>query len=107
MDKLNLMKAVLTLYLSAVAAIFLFRPTIKEYLPAKVDGQNVCILSNPVRSEKIMAHFLLIENNRIKLQPTHENCFAPVTTIPSMEKIKTKVLLVREGRSLWTALTKK
>gem|GEM_PF-4779955 len=107
MDKLNLMKAVLTLYLSAVAAIFLFRPTIKEYLPAEVDGQNVCILSNPVRSEKIMAQFLLVENNRIKLHPTHGNCFAPDATIPSVETNKSKVLLVREGRSLWTALTKK
>jgi hypothetical protein len=107
MDKLNLMKAVLTLYLSAVAAIFLFRPTVKEYLPAEVDGQNVCILSNPVRSEKIMAQFLLVGNNRIKLQPTRDNCFEPISPIPLMEKIKTKVLLVREGRSLWTALTKK
>ncbi len=54
-----------------------------------------------------MAQFLLVENNRIKLQPTHENCFAPATTIPLMDKIQMKVLLVREGRSLWTALTKK
>jgi len=54
-----------------------------------------------------MAQFLLVENNRIKLHPTHGNCFAPDATIPSVETNKSKVLLVREGRSLWTALTKK
>jgi hypothetical protein len=54
-----------------------------------------------------MAQFLLVDNNRIKLQHSLGNCFTPMTTIPSMENIKTKVLLVREGRSLWTALTKK
>lgn len=107
MDKLNLMKAVLTLYLSAVAAIFLFHPTIKEYLPAKIDGKQVCILSNPVRHEKLMSQFLLIGNNRYPLRPTREKCFELLTEALSEEIVEGKVLLVKEGRSLWTTLTKK
>lgn len=109
MDKLNLMKAVLTLYLSAVAAIFLFHPTVKEYLPAKVDGNQVCILSDPVRNEKLMSQFLLIGNNRypLSLVREHEKCFELASKPISEEIIFGKVLLVKEGRSLWTTLTKK
>ena len=107
MDKLNLMKAVLTLYLSAVAAIFLFHPTVKEYLPAKIEGKQVCILSNPVRNEKLMSQFLLIGNNRYSLRPFRENCFELTSELLSAENVEGKVLLVKEGRSLWNTLTKK
>ena len=107
MDKLNLMKAVLTLYFSAVAAIFLFHPTNKEYLPAKIDGKQVCILSDPVRHEKLMSQFLLIANNRYPLRPIREKCFEITSGELSDNIVAGKVLLVREGRSLWTTLTKK
>ncbi len=101
------MKAVLTLYVSAVAAIFLFHPTIKEYLPARVEGTQVCILSSPVRHEKLMAQYLLIGNNRYALSPMQQSCFKLTTALLNQEIVAGKVLLVREGRSLWSTLTKK
>jgi hypothetical protein len=107
MDKLNLMKAVLTLYVCAVSATFLFHPTVKEYLPAKIEGNTVCILSSPVRHEKLMAQFLLIGNNRYGLQLINDKCFELSSGPLASNIVEGKVLLVKEGRSLWTTLTKK
>ncbi len=108
MDKLNLMKAVLTLYVSAVVAVFLFHPTMKEFIPARIEGSQVCILSNSVGQEKVMAQFLLIGNNRYGLKPAQDKCFELSTGVKlGAEIIEGKVLLVKEGRSLWNTLTKK
>ena len=104
------MKAVLTLYVSAVVVIFFFHPTAKEYFPAKVEVGQVCFLSPAVKKldvSKRMAYYFLKGNIRFPLRPSGENCylFEPNTHMNTGEE--GKILIVSEGRSLWNALTKK
>ena len=101
------MKALLTLFISAVAVVFLFRPTVKEILPAYANGSEVCILSPAVRKEKLLANYLLVGNDRYPVERRGDLCFKFSASIEQSSLEKAKVLFVREGRSLWTTVTKK
>jgi hypothetical protein len=107
MDKLNLMKALLTLYLSAVAAVFFFKPTIKERLPGQIQNNQACMLSKSLRHEKIMNQFFLVGNAHFKLVPGQSNCLAFKDRKPESNIIDGDILLVREGHSLWGTITTK
>lgn len=109
MDKLNLMKAVLTLYISAVAVIFFFHPTAKEYFSATVENGQACFLSRTVSKGELThsTQFFLLGNTRFPLRPVDEYCFSFASEIPQQNNIEGKILIVRKGRSLWEAITKK
>ena len=107
MDKLNLMKALLTVYLSAVAGIFFFKPTIKERLPAQIKNGQACILSKSLRQEKIMNQFFQVGNTNFKLIESDNECLNFKLKKPESNVFEGQILLVREGNSIWGALTKK
>lgn len=109
MDKLNLMKAVLTLYISAVVVIFFFHPTAKDYFPATVENGQACFLSQTLNEmdPTQLTQFFVVGNTRFPLKALNERCFSFSSEVPGEGQVDGKILIVRKGRSLWSALTKK